>query len=354
MLDYNNPDVAREHLINLNSSSLATIINYYFTQADNLELEKLYKIAKYFRNKYYKNKVYFRGLIEISSYCKQNCYYCGIRAGNKKAHRYRLDKETILQCCEQGHQIGFRTFVLQGGEDPYFTKEIMCDIVSSIKNEFSDSAVTLSIGELDYDFYSALKKSGVDRYLLRHESATNEHYKKLHPPTMSLKNRKQCLKNLKTLGFQTGGGLMVDSPYQTPATIANDLLFLKDLNPEMVGTGPFLPHKDTPFRNYNNLNIKHTLIVLALIRIILPKALIPATTALATVGKVYSDSALIHSANVMMPNLSPFEHRKDYSLYNNKKSWGNESAQQIKNICDNLNSLNLESDFSRGDYFDLQ
>ena len=354
MLDYNNPNVAREQILTSNSSSLATLIDYYFNRATEVELENLYRVAKYFRNKYYKNKVYFRGLIEISSHCKQNCYYCGIRANNKKANRYRLDKKTILDCCEKGHELGFRTFVLQGGEDPTYTMEIMCDITATIKKKFKDSAITLSIGELDYDYYKKLKQSGVDRYLLRHESATDSHYKKLHPPTMSLRNRKVCLKNLKELGFQTGAGLMVDSPFQTPKMIANDLLFLKALEPEMVGTGPFIPHKDTPFKDYNNLNINHTLIVLALIRIILPKALIPATTALATIGETYSNSALIHSANVMMPNLSPLEHRKEYNLYNNKKSWGNESAQQIKNIKNNLKSLNLESDFSRGDYFDLQ
>ncbi|MGD6731141.1 MAG: [FeFe] hydrogenase H-cluster radical SAM maturase HydE [Pleomorphochaeta sp.] len=354
MLDYNNPTVAREQLLQCNNSSLATIIEYYFTQANINEIEKLYTLSRYFRNKYYSNKVYFRGLIEISSYCKQDCYYCGIRKSNKKANRYRLDKGTILECCEKGNKLGFKTFVLQGGEDPFFTKDIMSDICSSIKKQFPKSALTLSIGELDYDFYKKLKENGVDRFLLRHETATKSHYEKLHPPFMSFDNRQNCLKILKELKYQTGAGFMIDSPFQNIETIANDLIFLKNLNPEMIGMGPFLPHKDTPFKNFKILNINHTLILLALVRILVPKALIPATTALATVDKKYSDLALINSANVIMPNLSPPNHRKDYSLYNNKKSWGNESAQQISNITKNLNNLNLCADFSRGDYFDLQ
>jgi biotin synthase len=230
----------------------------------------------------------------------------------------------------------------------------MIDICSSIKKQFPKSALTLSIGELDYDFYKKLKENGVDRFLLRHETATKSHYEKLHPPFMSFDNRQNCLKILKELKYQTGAGFMVDSPFQNIETIANDLIFLKNLNPEMIGMGPFLPHKDTPFKNFKILNINHTLILLALVRILVPKALIPATTALATVDKKYSDLALINSANVIMPNLSPTNHRKDYSLYNNKKSWGNESAQQILNISENLNNLNLCADFSRGDYFDLQ
>ncbi len=354
MLDYNNPTVAREQLLQCDNSSLATILEYYFTQANIQQIDKLFTLSKYFRNKYYSNKVYFRGLIEISSNCKQDCYYCGIRKSNKKAKRYRLDKKTILECCEKGYKLGFKTFVLQGGEDPFYTKEIISDICSSIKSKFPTCAITLSIGELGYDFYEKLKKSGVDRFLLRHETATKDHYEKLHPSSMSYENRQNCLKILKQLNFQTGAGFMVDSPFQNIENIANDLIFLKNLNPEMIGIGPFLPHKDTPFKDFNILNIQHTLIILALVRILIPKALIPATTALATVDKYYSDLALINSANVIMPNLSPSDHRKDYNLYNNKKSWGNESAQQILNISENLNNLNLCPDFSRGDYFDLQ
>ncbi len=354
MLDYNNPAVAREQLLNFNSSSLATIIDFYFNKASKKEILKLHILSKYFRNKYYDNKVYFRGLIEISSYCKQDCYYCGIRASNKNAHRYRLSEDEIINSCVEGYNLGFRTFVMQGGEDFKYDKTLLNNICKKIKENCPNSAITLSIGELDYNFYKSLKENGADRFLLRHETADRNHYNSLHPESMSFDNRRNCLKILKELKYQTGAGFMVDSPYQTIETITKDLLFLKELDPEMIGIGPFIPHKDTPFKDLYNVNINHTLILLSLVRILLPKALIPATTALATIGEEYSNQALIYSCNVIMPNLTPQNHRKDYKLYDGKKSWGKESAQQIENIKKNLTELGLEYDFSRGDYIDLQ
>lgn len=347
MLDFKEPKDYREYLLELDKQGLSKLIEFYYNTTDKDKLNQLFNFAKYYRNKYYDNRVYFRGLIEISSICKNDCYYCGLRKSNKNANRYFLSEDQIIETSIVGYNLGFRTFVLQGGENNLYD---IARIVKRIKENCPGCAVTLSVGEKSYEEYKAYKQAGADRFLLRHETANEEHYRKLHPKEMKLQNRLDCLKNLREIGFQTGAGFMVDSPGQTFETLAEDMLFLKSLDPHMVGIGPFIPQKDTPLKDYHNMNIDHTLIMLSLVRILIPKSMIPATTALATISEEKRDHALIHSANVVMPNLSPSDHRKDYTLYDNKKSWGNESAEQIDNINKSLQKLNLIGDFSRGDY----
>lgn len=316
--------------------------------------KRLQEEASRLREQYYGNKIYVRGLIEFSNYCKNNCYYCGIRRGNQKAKRYRLTKEEILECCRYGHVLGFRTFVLQGGEDPYYTDERICDIVSSIKKEHPDSAVTLSIGEKSYESYEAFRKAGADRYLLRHETACPAHYGKLHPEEMQLSVRKQCLRDLKKLGFQTGAGMMIGSPGQTVETLAEDLLFLEELQPEMVGIGPFIPHHDTPFAKEPAGSVELTLFLLSVVRILLPEVLLPATTALGTMDENGREKGICHGANVVMPNLSPLQNRKNYELYDHKICTGEEAAEGLKQLEKRVASVHCSIDFSRGDAWTVQ
>lgn len=321
----------------------------------NPEIQRrLREEASRLREQYYGNKIYVRGLIEISNYCKNNCYYCGIRRGNQNANRYRLTKEEILECCRYGHELGFRTFVLQGGEDPYYTDELICDIVSSIKKEHPDSAVTLSIGEKAYESYAAFRKAGADRYLLRHETACPAHYGKLHPEEMQLAVRKQCLRDLKKLGFQTGAGMMIGSPGQTVETLAEDLLFLEELQPEMVGIGPFIPHHDTPFAKEPAGSVELTLFLLSVVRILLPKVLLPATTALGTMDANGREKGICHGANVVMPNLSPLQNRKNYELYDHKICTGEEAAEGLKQLEKRVASVHCSIDFGRGDAWTIQ
>lgn len=289
--------------------------------------ERLKEEADRLRRRYYGDKVYTRGLIEFTDYCKNDCYYCGIRRGNVHAKRYRLTREEILGCCENGYGLGFRTFVLQGGEDPYFMDERLEDIVRSIKARYPDCAVTLSVGERSFASYARLREAGADRYLLRHETASEEHYGKLHPPQMRLAERKACLYHLKELGYQVGAGFMVGSPGQTEQDIAEDLLFLKELEPQMVGIGPFIPHHDTPFAGEKAGSVELTLFLLSVIRIMLPKVLLPATTALGTLDLKGREKGLKAGANVVMPNLSPVEDRKKYELYDHKICTGEEAAE---------------------------
>ncbi len=289
--------------------------------------ESLRKEADRIRRENYGEDVYIRGLIEFTNYCKNNCYYCGIRAGNNKAERYRLRKEEILSCCQEGYRLGFRTFVLQGGEDPYYTDEVLCDIVAKIRKEYPDCAITLSAGERSKESYQALFKAGANRYLLRHETADAGHYGKLHPEDMSLENRKRCLFELKEIGYQVGSGFMVGSPYQTFDTILKDLRFLQELKPDMIGIGPYLTHQDTPLRNFGNGSFELTLRLISILRIIFPWALIPATTALGTIRPDGRERGLQAGANVVMPNLSPVGVRELYSLYENKICTGEEAAQ---------------------------
>lgn len=279
------------------------------------------------RKKYYEDKVFTRGLIEFTNYCKNNCYYCGIRKGNHNAQRYRLTKEEILECCKQGYELGFRTFVLQGGEDPYYTDEKMVDIIRSIRENYTDCAITLSIGEKSYESYRLFREAGADRYLLRHETANKEHYGKLHPPQMSLSNRMKCLYELKELGYQVGAGFMVGSPGQTLDCLAEDMVFLQELKPQMVGIGPFIPHHDTEFAKEPAGSVDLTLFLLSVIRIMLPKVLLPATTALGTMDPRGREKGLAVGANVVMPNLSPVMNRKKYDLYDNKICTGEEAAE---------------------------
>lgn len=280
--------------------------------------EKLFKAADSVRRSVYGEDVYIRGLIEFTNYCKNNCYYCGIRRDNSKASRYRMTLEQILTACENGYQMGFRTFVLQGGEDPYFTDERICQIVSEIRSRYPDCAITLSIGEKSRESYKKYFDAGANRYLLRHETASDELYSKLHPSDMSLENRKKCLYDLKEIGYQVGAGFMVGSPFQTKEDILADIRFLQELNPDMIGIGPFISHSDTPFHEYENGSVSLTLRLIAVLRLIFPHALIPATTALGTIHPMGRELGLKVGANVVMPNLSPQEVREKYMLYDNK------------------------------------
>lgn len=279
------------------------------------------------RRENYDDKVYIRGLIEFTNYCRNNCYYCGIRCGNKHAERYRLTKEEILLCCDEGYRLGFRTFVMQGGEDPFYTDDMICDTVSEIKQRYPDCAVTLSIGEKTRESYQAFFDAGADRYLLRHETADSVHYGKLHPKEMSLENRKRCLFDLKEIGYQVGSGFMVGSPYQTTENLIADLRFLQQLRPDMIGIGPYITHADTPFAEFKSGDVMLTLRLVSILRLMFPYALIPSTTALGTIHPQGRELGLKAGANVVMPNLSPVSVRKLYSLYENKICTGEEAAQ---------------------------
>ena len=310
------------------------------------------KLACELRESLYGKRVFLRGLIEFTNYCKNDCYYCGIRRSNKHVARYRLDKETILSCCREGRALDFRTFVLQGGEDPYFTDERLVDLVESIKREHPDCRVTLSVGERSFESYKRLKEAGADRYLLRHETANEAHYAKLHPASLLLENRKRCLWDLKELGFQVGSGFMVGSPYQTVETLADDFLFLAELKPHMVGIGPFIPHHDTQFANEVAGSVNQTLFLLSLIRIMLPSVLLPATTALGTLDPFGREKGMQAGANVLMPNLSPVQVRGDYLLYDNKICTGDESAYGVDNLAERMRAIGYELAFDDpGDAF---
>lgn len=310
---YKNRDLPDTELLQLLKSN----------DCDNL----LFELSDKVRREYYGDEVYIRGLIEISNYCKNNCYYCGIRGQNKNVKRYRLLKSDILKCCEEGYKLGFRTFVLQGGEDPYFNDALICDIVSEIRSKYPDCAITLSLGEKSKASYKAYFDCGANRYLLRHETASEEHYSKLHPDSMSLKTRKQCLFDLKEIGYQVGSGFMVGSPYQTLNNLLEDLRFLQKLHPDMIGIGPFITHADTPFHEFKSGSLELTLRMIAILRLMFPYALIPATTALGTIHPNGRELGLKAGANVVMPNLSPVSVRKLYELYDNKICTGEEAAQ---------------------------
>lgn len=303
------------------------------------------------RQQYYGNEIYTRGLIEFTNHCKNDCYYCGIRRSNQNACRYRLTEEEILECCENGYQLGFRTFVLQGGEDAYFTEKRMEELIRRIKTRYPDCALTLSVGEKSYETYKCWKEAGADRYLLRHETANEEHYKKLHPEEMHLAHRKQCLFDLKALGYQVGAGFMVGSPEQTLETLAEDLLFLKELQPEMVGIGPFIPHHDTIFAEKKAGSVELTLYLLSIIRILLPEVLLPATTALGTMDPMGREKGVLSGANVIMPNLSPLKNRKQYDLYDNKISTGEEAAEGRNLLAAKMEKIGCTLSGERGDAF---
>lgn len=312
--------------------------------------EHLAKKAVEVRQRQYGNSVYVRGLIEFTNHCKNNCLYCGIRRGNPKAQRYRLTEEEILSCCDAGYEMGFRTFVLQGGEDGYFTPERVESLVRAIKVRHPDCAVTLSVGEYPREVYRRWREAGADRYLLRHETADKHHYEQLHPPEMSWENRMRCLRDLKELGYQVGCGMMVGSPFQTPETLAEDLWFIQSFQPQMVGIGPFIPAHDTPFADQTAGTLELTLYLLSIIRLILPQVLLPATTALGTIHPQGRELGILAGANVCMPNLSPATVREKYSLYDHKICTGDEGAEGKDGLAARMAAIGYRVVVDRGDY----
>ncbi len=334
----------------INEKSLEISEYEYLINNKTPEIVKLLQeTADKIRNEIYGKKVFVRGLIEVSNICKNDCYYCGIRGGNENCERYRLTREDIMACCKVGYELGFRTFVMQGGEDGFFTDEVLCEIIESIKESYPDCAVTLSLGERSRESYQRLYDAGADRYLLRHEAKSDALYSKLHPENMLLSRRLQCLKDLKEIGFQTGCGFMVGAPYQTNRHIAEDLKFVEKFQPQMCGIGPFVPHKDTIFKDYPHGSSELTCFLLSVIRIICPKVLLPATTALGTIDPEGREKGILSGANVVMPNLSPTDVRKKYDLYDNKISTGAESAQQIMALSQRLDKIGFKIAYERGD-----
>lgn len=333
----------KEHTLSL--SEYEFLITHRTKDAADL----LAKYADNARREIYGNTVYIRGLIEISNICKNDCFYCGIRKSNHGVERYRLTEDNILACCRDGYQLGFRTFVLQGGEDGYFTDERLCSLIAQIKKEYPDCAVTLSLGERTYESYKQLFDAGADRYLLRHETADNAHYEKLHPKELSFANRMQCLADLKKIGYQTGCGFMVGSPYQTAAHLAKDLKFIETFQPQMCGIGPFIPQSGTPFKDKESGTLELTCYLLSIIRLIKPDILLPATTALGTIHPKGREMGILSGANVVMPNLSPAGVRKKYALYDNKISDGAESAQCVTELSKRIASIGYQIVVDRGD-----
>jgi len=320
------------------------------TECENGDISQhLKRTAAAVRLKSYGRAVFLRGLIEISSYCKNDCLYCGLRRSNSTAERYRLNPDEIFECCDNGYKLGFRTFVLQGGEDGYFTDDLLCKTVGEIKLKYPECAVTLSLGERSKESYEKLRNAGADRYLLRHEAASPELYRKLHPDGMSLENRRQCLFNLKELGFQAGAGFMVGTPFQTVDDLIADLRFMQELKPDMIGIGPFIPHRATKFSDEKAGDFDLTLRLIAITRLMHPYALLPSTTALGTLRDGGREMGLKFGCNVVMPNLSPSDVRSKYMIYDNKLSTGNEAAESVTNLKKSIVSAGYEPVMSRGD-----
>ncbi|MDR2650007.1 MAG: [FeFe] hydrogenase H-cluster radical SAM maturase HydE [Clostridiales bacterium] len=314
-----------------------------------IDTDELFALSREVRESVYGKDVYMRGLIEFTNYCKNDCYYCGIRRGNNKAERYRLTEDNILDCCLTGYGLGFRTFVLQGGEDPYFTDGRLERIVRAIKKSLPDCAVTLSVGERSGNSYERLFNAGAERYLLRNETANGAHYKMLHPPVLSLENRMRCLRDLKEIGYQVGCGFMVGSPGQTPECLADDLMFIQAFKPQMVGIGPFIPHRDTAFAPKPQGSLGLTLFLLAIIRLLLPNLLLPATTALGTIHPKGRELGILAGANVVMPNLSPSGVRGKYLLYDGKICTGDEAAECRFCMQRRIERIGYKLAVSRGD-----
>ena len=319
-------------------------------QLSGADRDFLFERARAVRDAHYGRKVYIRGLIELTNYCKNDCLYCGIRKSNASCERYRLTKEQILSCCESGYALGFRTFVLQGGEDGWYTDERMADIVRVMRQAYPDCAITLSLGERGRESFKRLYDAGANRYLLRHETADEAHYARLHPVPMTLTHRLQCLRDLKEIGFQTGAGFMVGSPYQTTECIVRDFRFLQELKPQMVGLGPFIPHHATPLKDFPAGSTERTLLCLSIVRLLLPNVLLPATTALATIDGDGRIKGMNAGCNVVMPNLSPLEDRSKYLLYDNKASSGDEAAESLRALREHLAAAGYEVVIDRGDY----
>lgn len=331
-------DISREVLEQLLTTDDAEVVEY------------LRKSARDVADSMYGKRIFLRGLIEISSYCKNDCLYCGLRRSNREAVRYRLTEEEIYDCCEQGYRLGFRTFVMQGGEDGWFNDERMCRIVRTVRQQYPDCAITLSLGERSRESYQALYDAGANRYLLRHETADAEHYARLHPAEMSWQHRIDCLHALKEIGYQVGCGFMVGSPYQTFDTLYKDLQFLRSFQPHMVGIGPFIAAHNTPFADQPNGKVSYTLRLLSIIRLLLPNVLLPATTALGTLHPRGREQGILHGANVVMPNLSPREHRKDYAIYDNKICTGDEAAECRSCMEMRMRVIGYETVVDRGDH----
>lgn len=319
-------------------------------QSSGADRDFLFERARAVRDAHYGHKVYIRGLIELTNYCKNDCLYCGIRKSNASCERYRLTKEQILSCCKSGYALGFRTFVLQGGEDGWYTDERMTDIVRAMRQAYPDCAITLSLGERGRESFKRLYDAGANRYLLRHETADEAHYARLHPVSMTLTHRLQCLRDLKEIGFQTGAGFMVGSPYQTTECIVRDFRFLQELRPQMVGLGPFIPHHATPLKDFPAGSTERTLLCLSIVRLLLPNVLLPATTALATIDGDGRIKGMNAGCNVVMPNLSPMEDRSKYLLYDNKASSGDEAAESLRALREHLAAAGYEVVIDRGDY----
>lgn len=333
------------------------------------DAESLHHAARDVAVEHFGNSIFIRGLIEISNVCRNDCLYCGIRKSNTSVKRYTLTDEQILQCCRQGHALGFRTFVLQGGEMPPNRDEDIIRLCRKIRNEFPDCAITLSLGERSGSAYRIFREAGADRYLLRHETHNAGHYSMLHPPGMSLQHRLQCLDILKSFGYQTGTGIMTGSPYQSIDNIVEDILYIQDFKPEMIGLGPFIPHSGTPFADYwepagshvpestlmpgldrRQAAMESALRLISIFRLIFPDALIPATTALATISPRGRERGILAGANVLMPNLSPPQVRDDYSLYDGKASSGAEAAEGLAGLKEKLSEIGYRIVTDRGDY----
>lgn len=340
------------NLINKLYSAHSLSADEYLHIIENIteeNIEYLFSLARKVREQHYGKDVYIRGLIEISNICKNDCYYCGIRHSNKNCDRYRLSESQILNCCDDGYELGFRTFVMQGGEDLHFSDEVLCNLITKIKTKYPDCAITLSLGERSFESYKALKNAGADRYLLRHETADKEHYEKLHPKNLSFENRIKCLENLKELGFQVGCGFMVGSPYQTPNTLAKDLKFIETFKPDMCGIGPYITHKDTPFKGMPSGSFELTLYLLSIVRLIDPYLLLPATTALGTIHPNGREMGIKAGANVIMPNLSPINTRSKYELYEGKLFTGDEAAECKKSLEKSMKAIGYQIVTARGD-----
>lgn len=331
---------------NITKEQLTLILNTKDAELEDYLMESARETAR----QVYGNKIYMRGLIEFTNYCRNNCYYCGIRRENRQAERYRLTEEQILSCCQNGYRLGFRTFVLQGGEDVWYTDDSICHLVSEIKKNYPDCAVTLSIGEKSRESYQRYFDAGADRYLLRHETADKTHYEKLHPAEMSFDNRIRCLRDLKEIGYQTGCGFMVGSPYQTIDSLYQDICLIRELQPEMTGIGPFIPQKDTPFGGMAQGTLEMTLRLLSVIRLIHPTVLLPATTALGTIHPMGREKGILAGANVVMPNLSPVGVRNKYILYDNKICTGEEAAECCNCMIRRMESIGYQVVVDRGDY----
>lgn len=338
-----------DHLASTRNLTLEQLVGLLASE-DSEGIRYLFHLAHQTAQNSYGNKIFFRGLIEITNHCKNDCRYCGIRRSRTGIHRYRLSKEQILQCCQQGYALGFRTFVLQGGEDLWFDDDRMCDIVAAIHQQHPDCAITLSLGERSRQSYQRLHDAGAERYLLRHETANRAHYQKLHPADMSFDNRMRCLQDLKEIGYQVGCGFMVGSPYQTIETLFEDLQFIRAFQPQMVGIGPFIPATGTPFADRPAGTVEATLRLLAIIRLLHPHVLLPATTALGTLHPQGREMGILAGANVIMPNLSPAALRADYSIYDNKLSTGSEAAETVNDTRQRLAPLGATLLPDRGDF----